>query len=439
MISLGCAKNQVDSELILARFIQDGWMLAENPLDADICLVNTCAFLASARDECEEVFRDILDNRRDGFPKLVATGCLPGLNQSQNSPYSELLSLVDAAFSFDQYDHLPKQCRTLLGNADSEKALTTDFFSFMQGPRLRFGYPHLAYLKISEGCSNCCHYCLIPAIRGPLRSRNASDILTEARQLLEDGAREIMIIGQDTAAYGMDQTGTSQLPELLKSLSGIEADCWFRLMYAHPKHLTDEILDCLAADERFCRYLDLPLQHISSSVLHAMNRGMNEAETRTVLRRIQEQLPGTTVRTTFITGHPDETEQDVEQLAAFIREQHFLHVGIFAYSPEPGTVAAGMPNQIPEAERERRRDYLFRVQAEVSRTLYQHMLNQKRDVMIDLIRDDGTAQGHLRSQAPDVDGGVFLEKLPQQPVESGDTLACRITQADTYDIQAEPI
>lgn len=434
LISLGCAKNTVDSELILGRFVESGWMIAEEPADADICLVNTCGFIQDAREEAAGVLHELRGLKEGGGPKaVVALGCL--VKRVADSPeLEEFLSAADARASFHDYSRLPEICAGLLGEK-TETSGPEGYTEFLIRPRLRVGSPHTAYLKISEGCSNPCTFCSIPKIRGKQISRPMDDILAEARALIEAGAVELNLIAQDTTAYGKEWNGELHLKSLLIRLRDeIEDDVWFRLMYACPQHLTREVLEVLASDPRFCHYIDMPLQHISDRMLNVMGRQISKFQTLEKLDLIREILPDCSIRTAFITGHPGETEADFNELLAFVKEGRFTHAGVFTYSAEPGTLSAKMNDSVPQEIKEERRALLMEAQREVSAARCAARVGNTIEVMIDGAGEEGLI-GRSQSEAPEVDGVVFLSEFEAVP---GDRFDMQVTGSLDYDLIADP-
>ncbi|MCC7299994.1 MAG: 30S ribosomal protein S12 methylthiotransferase RimO [Verrucomicrobia bacterium] len=432
LVSLGCAKNTVDSELILGRFAESGWLIAEEPADADICLVNTCGFIQDAREEAAGVLRELRGLKEGGGPRaVVAVGCL--VKRVADSPeLEEFLTAADARVSFPDYSRLPEICAGLLGE-EAETSAPESYNEFLIRPRLRMGSPHTAYLKISEGCSNPCTFCSIPKIRGKQVSRPMDDILTEARALIEAGAVELNLIAQDTTAYGKDWDGQLHLATLLRRLRDeIKDDVWFRLMYVCPQHLTRDVLEAMASDPRFCPYIDIPLQHISDHMLSAMGRQITRFQTLEKLDLIREVIPDCAIRTAFITGHPGETEGDFKELLEFVREGRFTHAGVFAYSAEPGTRSAKMDDSVPEAIKEERRTLLMDAQRDVSAARCAARIGKTIEVMIDGLSEDGLI-GRSQYEAPEVDGVVFLPEFDAVP---GDRFDVEVSSALDYDLIA---
>lgn len=435
LISLGCAKNTVDSELILGRFVESGWMIAKDPCDADICLVNTCGFIQDAREEAAGVLHELRGLKAGGGPRaVVALGCL--VKRVADSPELEnFLEAADARASFNEYSRLPEICAGLLGEKIPETE-PESYSEFLIRPRLRIGSPHTAYLKISEGCSNPCTFCSIPKIRGKQVSRPMDDLIAEAHALIEAGAMEISLIAQDTTAYGKDWDGELHLASLLSRLRDeIKDDVWFRLMYACPQHLTREILKVLASDPRFCPYIDMPLQHISGRMLALMGRRLTNFQILGKLELIRKILPDCAIRTAFITGHPSEADADFNELLEFVREGHFAHAGVFTYSAEPGTRSAKMADCVPEAVKLERRALLMEAQREVSAARCAAQIDRIVEVMIDGPGKNGLIARSQR-EAPEVDG-VFL--LPPFEAAPGDRFYVKVSGAMAYDLIAGPI
>lgn len=465
LVSLGCAKNEVDSERILGKLVSAGFLIAEDPCDSDVCLVNTCGFIEASREESAGVLRELQDLKASGRIKsVVALGCL--VERAAGAPETGgYLEAADALVGFQDYPRLETICRELAegtrpppraegvpvvigdkrfkGLAASAQSFTSSYNEFLTSPRLRLGSPHIAHLKISEGCSNFCKFCSIPYIRGVQVSRPVEDIVREARELIEGGACEISLIAQDTTSYGRDLYGEYRLSALLRELFAIDAPVWFRLMYAFPRFLTGEMLETMASDPRMCPYIDMPLQHISDPMLAAMGRGMLKRETVALLDLIRERLPGGALRTTFIVGYPGETEEQFEELLSFVREGRFSHVGVFLYSHEPRTPSARLPDEVPLAEKKRRRDALMEAQLEVSRKRLRGMVGRTMEVMVDgppgpgvSVPQGATVLGRSQLEASEVDGVIFLKGRGAGRLEPGSRCLARMEQSLDYDLVA---
>ena len=466
LISLGCAKNEVDSERILGKLITSGFLVAEDPAEADICLVNTCGFITDSREESAGVLRELKDMKKNGRLKsVVALGCL--VERASGAPEtSGYLKDADALVGFQDYARLETICRELAegeakpkvavegipvtigdkrfsGLAAKAQSFTASYNEFLTSPRLRLGSPHIAHLKISEGCSNFCKFCSIPYIRGVQVSRPVEDIVREARELIEGGAVEISLIAQDTTSYGRDLYGEYRLSHLMKALFEIDAPVWFRLMYAFPRFFTDDMLKTLASDPRLCPYIDMPLQHISDRMLSDMGRGMLKKETIALLDRIRDTWPDGAIRTTFIVGYPGETAEQFEELLAFVKEGRFSHVGVFMYSHEPKTPSARLPDNVPLVEKKRRRDAIMAAQLDVSRARLKAMVGRTIEVMVDGAPGPGmafprgvVAMGRSQREASDVDGVIFLKGRGVAKLEPGTICSAVVEQSLDYDLVA---
>jgi len=476
LVNLGCAKNLVDSERILGRLAEAGFLIAQDPAMAELCLVNTCGFIAEARDETRSVLAELARLRSSGnLRALVALGCL--VERVAEAPeFNRFLEAADVRLGFRDYPRIAEICRELVaaGRREApspgakagpvparpdpspqwgEGERSRSYNEFLAAPRLRIGSPHTAYLKISEGCSNACRFCAIPRMRGRQVSRPIEAVAAEARELAEGGAQEICLIAQDTTSYGRDLYGRFRLPDLLRALLSIKGPRWFRLMYAYPKHLSAKVLDVLASDERFCPYIDLPLQHISDPILRAMGRGITKAETVKLLDLVARKLPGGAIRTAFIAGFPGETLAQFQELLDFVKEGRFAHAGVFIYSHEPLTPSSRLADALPLAEKTARREALMLAQRDVSRRRLHERVGQKIEVLVDETvappsrrHAGGTpalpvagARAIARSQleAPEVDGVVYLQGRGAAKLAPGTFKRVEIVRALDYDVVAK--
>ena len=454
LVNLGCPKNLVDSERIMGALAVDGFVYQEDPGEADVCIVNTCGFLGEARDEAREVLRELKTLRGKGDrPRIVALGCLVE-RVGGNPGLSEFLAPADAAVGFADYHRLPEICRSLCAGGGAARAgvtgargyggrtLPESYVRWLNGPAWRFSSPVTAWLKLGEGCSNHCAYCSIPLIRGDRVSRPESDVLHDARQLIDSGVREICLCAQDTTAYGMDREGDKgRFTDLLGRLLELEGDVYWRVLYAHPLHLTKELLRLMASNPRVCPYIDLPLQHLDSGVLGAMQRGYSFEYARRRLTWIRDIMPEAAIRTTFIVGHPGEGEEEFERLRVFVKEGRFDHVGVFAWSPEPGTRSARLQLETARpAEAERRKKSLMRAQAEVAHQKWKKRLGLVTPVFLEApvpkCHGGSTWTAHTLWQAPDgIDGDCFVKGYP---VDAAPTvLQARITEVEPHGCTAE--
>jgi len=473
LVNLGCSKNLVDSERILGQLAEHGFLIASDPAEAELCVVNTCGFIDAAREETAGVLRELSELKEHGQLKtIVAVGCL--VERVADAPeLNRFLGHADARLGFKDYPRMAEICSELIatqqkaaadrhGVSDTKYAMATrsyvegpresaakkkvpkSYNDFLISPRLRIGAPHSAYLKIAEGCNNPCKFCAIPRMRGLQVSRPLEDIVREAQSLIEGGAKEINLIAQDTTTYGQDLYGRHDLARLLRALSAeIKDQVWFRLMYAYPRHLNAEMLDALVSDPRFCRYIDMPLQHFADEMLEAMSRKVTKKQTLELLDLIERKLPGAALRTTFIVGFPGETERHFEEVLRLVETQRFTHAGVFLYSTEPLTPAAKLPDDVPLAEKQRRRDVLMRAQREVSRSKMLARIGQTVEVLVDgpLAQGVDAPQGaraiaRSPSEAPEVDGLVFLKGKGVAALAPGDFVRARIKSAYDYDVLA---
>lgn len=461
LVNLGCAKNLVDSERILGNLAENGFLIAQDPAVAEVCLVNTCGFINDAREETASVLNELSQLKEDGSLKtLVALGCL--VERVADAPeLNRFLSAADVRLGFKEYPRIAQICHDLIDEARgksnpkragdaqrdgpkesaAKKKVPQSYNDFLVSPRLRIGSPHAAFLKISEGCSNPCRFCAIPRMRGLQVSRPIEKIVEEARELAEGGAREISLIAQDTTSYGRDLYGTFRLADLLRELSKVKGPRWFRLMYAFPRYLTEEMLDVLAGHERFCPYIDIPLQHVSDPMLSAMARGVTKAQTVELMDLIARKLLGGAIRTTFIVGYPGESDADFQELLAFVNEGRFTHAGVFLYSTEPLTPAAKQPESVSLAEKKARRDAIMLAQREVSRRRTQTRVGKTVEVIVDGAVPDGkspvpgaTVLARSQLEAPEVDGVVYLKGKSAAKLDPGVFVKAKIVEALDYDL-----
>jgi len=465
LVNLGCAKNLVDSERILGNLAESGFLIAQDPAVAEVCLVNTCGFINDAREETASVLNELSQLKEDGSLKtLVALGCL--VERVADAPeLNRFLTAADVRLGFKEYPRIAQICHDLIdearGKADgpkragdalrggpkesaAKKKVPQSYNDFLVSPRLRIGSPHAAFLKISEGCSNPCRFCAIPRMRGLQVSRPIEKIVEEAHELAEGGAREISLIAQDTTSYGRDLNGKFQLAELLRALSKVKGPRWFRLMYAYPRYLTEEMLDVLAGHERFCPYIDIPLQHISDPMLSAMARGVTKAQTVALMDLIARKLPGGAIRTTFIVGYPGESDGDFNEMLSFVNEGRFTHAGVFLYSTEPLTPASKQAESVPLSEKKARRDAIMLAQREISRRRMEARVGTQIEVIVDgaISAEKSPVKGAAvlaRSQleAPEVDGLIYLKGKSAAKLEPGAFAKVKIVEAMDYDLIAE--
>lgn len=440
MLSLGCPKNLVDSEVAVAILSQNGFHLVPQPEDAEIILINTCAFILPAKEESiEEILRfaELKKTGEGACKHLVVMGCLP---QRYGKALEKEIPEVDLFLGTGEIPHIASHLRYLtfdnktiknrsvikkpafLMNASHSRLLSTPFYS--------------AYLKIAEGCSNLCSYCVIPAIRGKARSRAIDDIVKEAQNLADKGVKEIIITAQDTTAYGKDLKGKPSLGQLLKELASIKELAWIRLLYTYPGGITPAILRILAEEEKICSYLDIPIQHIDDNILTAMNRRGGSQSIKKAIDLARTIIPQIALRTSIIVGFPGESNQKFNKILAFIRKIRFDHLGVFTYSREEGTTAANLSAQVSEKTKEKRKILLMEEQAVISFEINQNLIGSFQPVLVEGKSDmsEFPFVGRCPRQAPDIDGVTYIKG---KNLAAGTLVTCKITSANEYDIFAE--
>ncbi len=424
LVTLGCPMNQVDSERIMGGLVSLGFELVSEE-EADIIVVNTCGFIESAREESVDTVLELAELKKTGrAKKLVVAGCLAELHGDE---LKRELEEADAVVGLGERESIPELCLSLLGR---ERGGETPYTRVVTGPR------YSAYLKIAEGCNNVCSYCTIPAIRGHFRSVPPDEIVREAEELVSLGARELVLIGQDTTYYGTDMDDTS-LPKLMERIAAIEDVRWLRLMYGHPAHIDDPLIDMFRNIPKLVPYLDLPIQHISGDILRRMGRFTTPDDIRGLIARLRERVPGIVLRTSLIVGFPGETESDFEGLMDFMEETRFERLGAFVYSPEEGTRAASLDGAVPEEVAQGRYDELMRLQADISEEFHASLVDREFDMIVDEIDpDSGDVFGRTYMDAPEIDGVVSVGGGVAPDAEF---VRVRITDAGTYDLVAEPV
>jgi ribosomal protein S12 methylthiotransferase len=435
LISLGCPKNLVDSEVMLGLLREKGWVPSAKD-EADVVIINTCSFIREAQEESIETILTMAAAKGKGkCRRLVVAGCLP---QRYGRELVAELPEVDLFLGTGEIHRVAD----LLEKSAAGELQQKDFIgepSYLydhQTPRLITTAPGSVYLKIAEGCSNCCSYCMIPKIRGQVRSRQLASILLEAEQAVSQGAREINLIAQDTTAYGRDLEDGTDLVRLLQGLAKIEDLRWIRLLYAHPAHVTPELIRLIRDEKRICKYLDLPLQHIDSRLLQAMNRPVSEKEVRELLAGLRKEVPGITLRTSLMVGFPGETEKKFQKLLDFVREAQFDLLGVFRYSREEGTAAAEMKGQVSERIKARRYHQIMRLQKQISQRKQKEQIGSRVEVLVERPGKSSAVlwEGRTQGQAPEVDGITLLTKGSCQ---LGEIVNVQITEATSYDLYGE--
>jgi ribosomal protein S12 methylthiotransferase len=451
-VSLGCPKNQVDTELMLGQVQAAGHALVDAPDDADVIVVNTCAFIDAAKEESVDTILEMAQYKAAGGKKLVVTGCLA-------QRYAD-----DLVRDIPEIDHIlgsadfPSLAKALLpvpvittpsGKAKKTRALpviqvseTPTYIYDHDAPRVRIGAGHTAYVKIAEGCDRPCSFCIIPKLRGPQRSRGIADIAAEVEQLGRQGVVEINLIAQDLTRYGWDAGSTPEaratLAQLLRELGKVEDLRWIRLHYTFPSAFDDELIDVIASEPRIAKYVDVPLQHASDAMLKRMRRGHSARVSRDLIDRLRAKIPDVVIRTTFIVGHPGETDEEFAELAAFVKDARLDRAGAFTYSIESNTVSAMLPGRVPPEVAAARRDELMEIQRQVSRAKHEAWVGRELEVLVEGVSDESdlVLEGRWSGQAPEIDGKVYLALGEDAPPAPGTFVRAKVTQASDYDLAA---
>ncbi len=424
IVSLGCAKNQVDAEMLLFTLKNRGFIIVNDPADADAVIVNTCGFIETAKQESIDEIIELGKLKQEGTIKaIVVTGCLAERYQNE---ITKQLYEVDAAIGIGANEKIADVVLDALNGKKTElfpdKALLP-----LEGGRIQSTPPYTAYLKIAEGCDNCCTYCAIPLIRGHFRSRQPDDVIKEAEMLAANGVKELNVIAQDTTRYGEDLFGEPYLAKLLKRLCKIDGFKWIRVLYCYPDRITDELIDVMAEEEKIVKYIDIPLQHCNGEVLKRMNRHGNKESLTSLLNKIREKMPNVIFRSTFITGFPGETDEQFEELAEFAAEIKFQRLGCFAYSKEEDTKAALMPDQIEDEIKQKRADIIMEHQQGVMAEYCESLIDTELEVLVEGF--DKLAEcyfGRSYADAPEVDGCVFFSCDERKP-SIGEFVKVKIT------------
>lgn len=431
LISLGCAKNLVDSEHMLARLRDAGYTITDDMAEADVGVVNTCGFIEAAKSEAIEAILDTARYKEEGSMKgLIVTGCLA---QRYRAEIETDLPEVDAICGTGSYDNIVDAVRDVL--AGKKAAYMADMASAaLEGGRDRLTPPYTAYLKIAEGCSNLCAYCIIPKLRGPYRSRDFEGLLEEARALAADGVKELIVIAQDITKYGLDLPARKRLlPALLRELRQMDFT-WIRLHYLYPDQITDELIDVIAQEPKIVKYLDIPLQHVSKRILRAMHRPGDRGSLTALIHTLRSRIPGLVLRTSLIVGLPGETEEEFTELCEFLQDVRIERAGVFEFSPEEGTEAAGLPDQIDEEEKHRRRLIVEELQSGVIDEYNLSRMHETLDVLCEgWDNESGLSFGRSYADSVDVDGKVYFAS--ETEVQPGEFVTVRIENSLGADLE----
>jgi ribosomal protein S12 methylthiotransferase len=429
LISLGCSRNRVDSEVMLGTLLEKGWSISGEASNADLIVVNTCGFIQSAKEESIDTILDAASHKKSNpAMKLVVTGCL---TQRYKRQLKDGLPEVDLFIGTDEFTRIGE-----LIEGDTERgsvhAKRTHYLYNESMPRINTLTKSSAYVKVAEGCQHNCAFCIIPAIRGRLRSRPIESVVTEVAKLVQDGVKEINLIAQDLAAYGRDR-GADELLPLLRELVKIEGLKWIRLLYVYPENISDDFIEFFASEPKIVKYLDIPVQHASDKILASMNRVVTSKEIESTISRLRERIPGISIRTSVMVGFPGETDEDFSQLKIFIEKMKFDHLGCFTYSKEEGTVAARMKDQVDLDLMMERHSEIMELQKEISAELQQEKVGKVFNVLVKGLSEESEFlyEGRLSTQAPEVDGCVYIN---DGEVKVGEIQAVEITEAFEYDL-----
>jgi ribosomal protein S12 methylthiotransferase len=443
IVSLGCARNLVDSEVMAGLLERNDYRIVQQPSDADVVLVNTCGFIGPAKEESIETILEISRLKEEGkIKKLVVAGCL---SQRYPDEMARELPEVDLFIGTGEVPRIAEILREHEANSTRRQYIGIPSYLYDHAtPRLRSTPSYTTFLKVSEGCDHKCAFCIIPQLRGPHRSRTIDSVVNEAVSLGQQGVKEINLIAQDLTAYGRDRKDGTTLHGLLREMAQVDGVHWIRLLYAYPNFLDQALLDVINDSDKICKYIDIPFQHVSQSLLRRMRRGKSGSEVRQAVEKLRTAIPELTLRTSLIVGFPGETEADFEELLDFVEEAQFERLGVFKYSEEEGTAAARMPQTVPEEEKERRWQEIMDLQATISRKKNEALIGTIQRVMIDEVdRESDRVSGRTQVHAPEVDGMVYVEGRAAfdeiKKLRGGDMIDVRIIEALDYDLIGEKL
>ena len=435
-VSLGCDKNLVDTEKMLGILGGDGFQFTDSEEEADVIIINTCCFIGDAKEESVNTILEMARCKEEGRCKaLLVTGCLA---QRYKDEILTEIPEVDGILGTSSYDQIGAMVKQILEEKKEHVSCFRDINALPRtdGGRMVTTGGHYAFLKIAEGCDKHCTYCIIPSLRGSYRSVPMEDLLQEARGLAAQGVKELILVAQETTLYGVDLYGEKSLPRLLRELAKIPGIQWIRIQYCYPEEITDELIQVIREEEKVCHYLDIPIQHASDPVLKRMGRRTNQEELRRIIGKLRKEIPDIVIRTTLISGFPGETQEDHEELMAFVDEMEFERLGVFAYSLEEDTPAAQMPDQVPQELKEERRDEIMELQQEIAFEKAESLVGRVLDVMIEgKVADEPAYVGRTYMDSPNVDGLIFVNADLQ--LMSGDFVRVKVTGAAEYDLIGE--
>lgn len=432
-VSLGCDKNLVDSEMMITGLRKAGHCIIDNEQEADIIVVNTCCFIGDAKEESINTLINMGEFKTYGKCKLlVACGCLAQRYHKEIREQIPEVDVIIGTMSYEALNEAIDEC--LLHEGETKECLESiDYLPKPLHDRDSMSGGYFAYLKIAEGCDKCCTYCIIPKVRGKYRSVAMEDILAQARHLVDNGAKELILVAQETTLYGKDLYGEKSLPLLLEKLSEIDELKWIRILYCYPEEITDELIDAIKRLSKVCHYLDIPIQHGSDHILKRMGRYTDQAEIKRIVSKLHEEIPDIALRTTLITGFPGETQQDFDILKEFVKEMKFERLGVFTYSREEDTKAAEFEEQVPQEIKEVRKNEIMEIQQQIAFAYCKEQIGRVMEVMIEgRLPEEGVYIARTYMDAPDIDGYVFVES--EWNLISGDFITVEIIGADEYDL-----
>ena len=426
-ISLGCNKNLVDTEKTIALFKEHGYEIVSKPEEAEIIIINTCGFIESAKEEAINTILEMAEYKKQSCKYLIAMGCLV---ERYKEELQKLIPEVDLYIKYSEYGTLWEQIENLIKNYKGETT-TFDFNEYTD--RVITTGENYAYIKIADGCSNCCTFCAIPRIRGIQKSRTIESIVQEAQKLADDGYKEIILTAQDTTRYGQDIYGTPKLVQLLKEIEKIDKIKWIRILYSYPETITDELIKTVKESSKICHYFDIPIQHISDSVLKRMNRKSNGESIRKLIIKLRKEIPDVIIRTTVMVGFPGETQEDFEELYEFLKEAKFDKLGAFTYSKEEGTAAEKMPNQVHPSTKRNRYNKVMKLQQEISKKNLENKIETIQKVRIEgMTNNKKYYVGRSYMDVPEIDGLIYIENT--KALNLGEWINCKIIGIKEYDM-----
>ena len=433
-ISLGCDKNLVDSEVMLGLLAKEGYQMVDDEQEADVIVINTCCFIHDAKEESIQTILEMAQYKEEGRLKaLIVTGCLA---QRYQQEILDEIPEVDAVLGTTAYTEIVRAIEEALGGKGKVTTEDLNALPLTDPHRIVTTGGHYAYLKIAEGCGKHCTYCIIPKLRGDYRSVPMERLIAEAKDLAEQGVRELILVAQETTLYGKDLYGEKSLYRLLKELCRIDGIRWIRILYCYPEEIDDPLIQVIKEEKKICHYLDLPIQHASDEVLRRMGRRTSKEQLKAVIGKLREEIPDICLRTTLITGFPGETKEQHEELMEFVDEMEFDRLGVFTYSPEEDTPAAEMPDQIPEEIKEERQAELMELQQDIAFDAAENMIGKEVLVMIEgKVADENAYVGRTYKDAPGVDGLIFINT--EEELMSGDFAKVKVTGALEYDLIGE--